>query len=334
MFRLAAGSVIVSGLGEIAIGARAATPAAVSVTDAGVTFSPLLPATVRVLENNVAVGGVNTTLTVHEAPTASVVLHEPAPPWVAVARANGCGVTPPNVKVRPDSAELPVLVSVRVCRELVVPFAQLPKASGFELTVAVKVGATPVPVSVTDAGVTPSPLSPATVRVLESDAAVVGANTTFTVHEAPTASVVPHEPAPPCVAVARANGCGAPAPNVKLRPDSAELPVFVSVSDCAAPVAPVIVSGKASGFAATVARYVGARPVPPKATGVGVTLPPATLTDVEAAPTAVGLNVTLIVHEAPGANGDVQVVVDPNGEEAEIDANVKLALPLFLSVTV
>src|SRR5207253_362730 len=279
--------------------------------------------------------GANTTFTVHEAPTASVVRHEHARPGVAVARANCCGAPAPNVKVRPDSAELPVFVSVSDCAAPVVPVIVSGKASGFGLTVAVKVGgATPVPVSVTDAGVTARPLSPATFRVLENDTTVVGANTTLTVHEAPTASVVPHEPAPPCTAVARANGCGAPAPNVKLRPDSAELPVFVSVSDCAAPVAPVIVSGKASGFAAIVARYVGARPVPPKATGVGVTLPPATLTDVEAAPTAVGLNVTLIVHEAPGANGDVQVVVDPNGEEAEIDANVKLALPLFLSVTV
>lgn len=63
------GSVMVTGATDTA--ARAATPVPVRLTLAGVTVTPV-PATVRVPVWLVADVGANCTLTVHDAPTASV----------------------------------------------------------------------------------------------------------------------------------------------------------------------------------------------------------------------------------------------------------------------
>src|SRR5439155_1541247 len=90
---------------------------------------------VSVLVYAVAASGLNTTLKVHEAPTANVAPQEPGPPCAAVALEKGCGVPPPKVAVPPDSATLPVLVTVRVNALLVVPVAQLPKAVAAEVAV-------------------------------------------------------------------------------------------------------------------------------------------------------------------------------------------------------
>src|ERR1700682_3114346 len=92
---------------------------------------------------------------VHEAPTANAAPQEPAPPCAAVALEKGCGVLPPKVKVPPASCTLPTLVTVRVNALLVVPVAQLPKASGFGLTEALVSGATVFPVIVTGELATP-----------------------------------------------------------------------------------------------------------------------------------------------------------------------------------
>ena len=83
----------------------------------------------------VAVAGAKTTLTVQEAPGASDAPQ--VPPAAPAGRENGCGDPPPNVKVPPASATVPVLVTVRVLALLVVPLAQFPNASGLGDTAAV-----------------------------------------------------------------------------------------------------------------------------------------------------------------------------------------------------
>jgi len=101
-----------------------------------------------------------------------------------------------------------VLVNVTTPVPLGLPLGNV-IVNGFGVIDTVARAATPVPVSVTGAIVAPVPV---TVRVLEKAATVVGANTTFTVHVAPTANVVPQ--VPPGVPVGRWNGCGVPPPNV------------------------------------------------------------------------------------------------------------------------
>jgi hypothetical protein len=92
----------------------------------------------------------------------------------------------------PVKATLPVLVTVRVRALLVVPTAQLPKANGFGVTVAVRIAAVPVPVSVTGEPVT------GTLAVMVSvplyDCTAVGANVTLMVQVAPAAKVAPQFP--------------------------------------------------------------------------------------------------------------------------------------------
>src|SRR5258705_121705 len=130
------------------MGGVAAVPVPVSVTLEGVTVAPV-PATINVLEKVVAVPGVNTTLTVHDAPSASVAPHVPPP---VPGREKGCGVAPPKLYVRPLRAELPVFVTLTLIAELVVPTVVFANASEVGLTLALNV-AVPVPVSVTLAGV-------------------------------------------------------------------------------------------------------------------------------------------------------------------------------------
>ena len=76
---------------------------------------------------------------VHEAPTANVAAQFGAPVGnvPVVTREDVCGVPPPKVKVPPANAEFPVLVTVNSIGLLAVPVAQLPKAKGLGLTLAV-----------------------------------------------------------------------------------------------------------------------------------------------------------------------------------------------------
>jgi hypothetical protein len=91
-------------------------------------------------------------VTVQDAPTARAAVQ--VPPAVPVGREKGCGVPPPKVKAPPARAEFPVFVTVRVSGLLVVPVAQLPKASEFGVTVAVCVATTLFPVRETGEPVT------------------------------------------------------------------------------------------------------------------------------------------------------------------------------------
>src|SRR5437016_1162733 len=84
------GSVMVSGATDT--GARFATPVPVSVTTAGPTVAPVY-ATVSVRLYAVWFVGANTTLMVHDAPTANVAapLAGQVPPAVPVGREKRCG---------------------------------------------------------------------------------------------------------------------------------------------------------------------------------------------------------------------------------------------------
>ena len=95
----------------------------------------------------VAVVGVNTTFTVHEAPAAKVA------PQFPPARENGVATL--NVNVPPVKSTLPILVTVRVIALLVVPIAQLANANGLGLTEARDIAATVFALIVTGELVTP-----------------------------------------------------------------------------------------------------------------------------------------------------------------------------------
>ena len=60
----------------------------------------------------------------------------------------------------------------------------------------------------------------------------------------------------------------------------------------------------------------------------------ATVRSPEAAPPAVGVNVTLAVQDAPAASEDPQVFVSANGAPAEIDDRLAVAVPVLVTVTV
>ena len=83
------------------------------------------------------------------------------------------------MKVPPASAELPVLVTVRVFAALLLPVGQTPKASVVGVTVAVCVAARPVPVRATGEPVTAT--LPVIVTVPVEATAEVGENTTLMV---------------------------------------------------------------------------------------------------------------------------------------------------------
>src|SRR4029077_707544 len=120
-------------------------------------------------------------------------------------------------------------------------------------------GVTPVPVSVADTdgvGGCSVALVPPMVTVADADPDAVGENATLTVHDAPTASVVPQLGAlpgkPPLVT--RVKGA---APPVMVMPLRGELPVFLTVRFCVALVVPAVSLPNASKFGVTLAVYVG-----------------------------------------------------------------------------
>ena len=134
------------------------------------------------------------------------------------------------MKVPPARATLPVLVTVKVCCVLVVPVAQLPKASELGVTLKVRVAATPDPLSETGEPATAT--LAAKVAVPLADPVAVGVKTTLTVQLAPAAKVAAH--VPPAVPPGRENGAViATAIPVAVAP-----PELVSVRGCEALVVP------------------------------------------------------------------------------------------------
>jgi hypothetical protein len=190
------------------------------------------------------------------------------------------------------SAAPPVLVRVTFCAALVVPVFWFPKAMLGALRLTAGAGATPVPLRATLCGL--SPALSVTVRLADRAPEFAGAKETLTVQELPAPSEVGQafvwEKSPGLVPV-----------NPMVLIASAPVPLFVSVTDCAALVVPVVWLPKVrlDGLSET----EGAVPLPERLTVCG--LPEAlSATEIEAlrGPGAPGANVTLIVQLAPAAS--------------------------------
>ncbi len=125
----------------------------------------------------------------------------------------------------------PVLVSVTVCAALVVPTVWLAKASEVAERLAVVAGAVPVPVRVTDCGLSEalSVMLRVPVRVPEA----VGVKVTLMLQLAPAATELPQ------VLVCVKSPLFVPVTAMLVRLSEA-LPVFESVTDCAALVVPTV----------------------------------------------------------------------------------------------
>lgn len=90
------------------------------------------------------------------------------------------------------------------------------------------------------------------------------------------AKVVPQLPAPPCKAVARENGCGAPPPKVNVPPARATLPVLVMVRVLGPLGVPMAWLPNASVVGLTENALTAGTLVPVSATGEPVTVVPVT----------------------------------------------------------
>jgi hypothetical protein len=142
------------------------------------------------------------------------------------------------------TATLPVLSTVTVCAGLVLPDAQLPKASGFGPALTLRTTATEVPDSATGALVTEAlPVIPTDpVDVVPTAAAVY---CTLIVHAAPAPSEVPQLGAP-AGKIPAADLANAPVGGVMVSVAIAAPPLFTTVRSRVTTV-PVATWPKASG---------------------------------------------------------------------------------------
>jgi hypothetical protein len=295
----------------VRVGVVGAFPVPVKATEAGVLV-PLLATTSVPVEATAAVG-LNSIETVQLAATARVV-----PQVVADLRKGAETVSDVSV-----NAPVPVFLTVTTCTAEVEPKVTVPKASEVGASESVWVTtAVPVPVKATDAGVLVPLL--ATTSVPVDAAAAVGLNSTETVQDAPTARVVVQ-----VVADLRKG-----AETVSEVSVNAPVPVFFTVTTCAAEVDPTVSDPNASEVGESESVWVTtAVPVPVKATDAGVLVPllATTSVPVEAA-AAVGLNSTETVQLAPTARVVVQVVADlRKGAETVSDVSVNAPVPVFLT---
>lgn len=110
------------------------------------------------------------------------------------------------------------------------------------------------------------------------------------------------------------------------------VPVLVTVTVCAEVVEPSRVLGKESPPGFTLSTGPGAVPVPERAT-VSVTPPALTVRAPDSAPTVVGENVTLTVHDPPAAIDEPQLLVSAKLPVVEIDETLTAELVGLETVT-
>jgi hypothetical protein len=264
--------------------------------------------------------GVKVIASVQDPDAATGLEVEQVVPEVAIAKGP---VVPIAVNVR---LALPVLVTVRVCGGLVVPTGSDGKVGGAD---KLTTGPVPVPVRATVCGLLPA-LS-ANERLPEFVPTAVGVKVTATVQDPEAATGLEVEQVVPGAAMA--NGPVVPIA-VKVR---LALPVFVTVTVCDELVVPTGSDGKVGGAGRLT---TGPVPVPVKVTVCGL-LPALSANErlPEFVPTAVGVKVSDTVQEPDAATGlEVEQVVPEaamaNGPDTPIAVNVRLALPVFVSVTV
>jgi hypothetical protein len=204
---------------RLTTGAEAAAPVPVRLNDCGLpeALSVMLRVPMRVPD---AVG-VNVTLMVQLAPAATEL------PQVLVWAKSPLAETPVRF-----SEALPVFASVTVCAALVVPTVWLVKVSeeAERLTTGAEAAA-PVPVRLTDCGL-PEALS-VMLRLLDRVPGAVGVNVTLMVQFAPAATELPQ------LLVCAKSPLFVPVTAMLVRFSEA-LPVFASVTVCAALVVPVV----------------------------------------------------------------------------------------------
>ena len=245
---------------------------------------------------------------------------------------NEVALVPPSAIELIVTVTVPVFLSVTTCASLVAPVIVFGKAidAGVSVTVGVA-DAVPVPVRATVCGV-PVALS-ATERLAVRAPVAAGLNSTETVQLAAAASEVPQ-----VVADFRNEVALVPV-TVSEVSVTAPVPVFFTVTNCAAVVEPTDVDAKArlAGDSETV--NVAAVPVPVRATVCGE---PVALSATDRlavfAPADAGLNSTETVQLADAASEVPQVVADFTNEVALApvmvsDVRVTADVPVFFTVT-
>lgn len=306
---------------SVTVGVEDATPVPVNFTVCGEPVA--LSATERLAVRAPAAAGLNSTETVQLAAAASV-----APQVVADFR-NEVALVPVMVSDVSVTVAVPVFFTVTSCAAVVEPTVVDAKVRlvGESVTES---GAVPVPVSFTVCG-EPVALS-ATERLPVSAPAAVGLNSTETVQLAAAARVAPH-----VVADLRNEVALVPVMVSEVSVTVA-VPVFFTVTNCAAVVEPTVVEAKVRlvGESVTVS---GAVPVPVSFTVCGE---PVALSAIERlpvrAPAAAGLNSTETVQLAAAASVAPQVVADFRNEVAFVpvmvsDVSVTVDVPVFFTVT-
>ena len=309
---------------RLAAGVGAATP--VPESDA---LSGLLEALVRNVsdaDRAPSAVGVNVTLTVQFSPAASV------PPQVFAEMAKSPGFAPVRVMLVIVTVAGPVFVSVTVCALLVPATTTLPKGRLTGLRLTVNAG-TPVP----DSGALLGLLAALVVNVSAADRTPVaeGVNVTLTAQLSPAARV------PPQVFAEMAKSAAFTPVRAMLAIVSVAVPLFVSVTVCAAVVAPITIFPKLRlvGLRLT-AGTGGVTPVPDSAALSGLLEALVRKIRVaDRAPKTVGMNVTLTAQLSPGPRLAPQVFAEMAKSPGLAPPRVMLVIvtvagPVFVSVTV
>jgi len=279
-------------------------------------------------------GGVNVMLMTHDAFAATVApLVQVVPAATAKSAAFAPEIDGAAVMFR---LAFPVFVTVTTCTVLVVVTSSPPAATVEGATLATGAAATAVPVMPSVCGL-PAALSVID-RVADRAPAALGVNVMLITHVAFGATAAPFvQVVPAAMAKSAALVPEIAAAAVMFR---LALPVFLTVTACAALVVLTVwlVNTRAEG--ATVATGAVATPVPvrPIVCGLPVALF-AIVSVADRAPEALGVNVMLIMQLPLGATGLLVVQVVPLATTNSVlpvegaDVNVRLPVPLFVTVT-
>jgi hypothetical protein len=282
-------------------------------------------------------GGVNVMLMTHDALAATVApLVQVVPAATAKSAAFAPEIDGAAVMFR---LAFPVFVTVTTCTVLVVVTSSPPAATVEGATLATGAAATAVPVRPSVCGL-PAALSVID-RVADRAPAALGVNVMLITHVAFGATAAPFvQVVPAAMAKSAALVPEIAAAAVMFR---LALPVFLTVTACAALVVLTVWLVKATAAGVTVATGAAA-PVPVRVNVCG--LPAALSAMLSAAdrdPAALGVKVMLMTHAAVGATAApfVQVVPDATAKSAALVPEIaaaavmfRLAFPVFVTVTV
>jgi hypothetical protein len=228
------------------------------------------------------VTGANVTFTAVDSPAARVT-----------GEAGGTSANCPGLAVIALMLTLsePVFATVTVCGELVAAMFTLPKFNELGVTLnCVLAAATPVPESETELGEEGALLE--SVSVPDNKPAATGANLTFTVADSPAASIKGKAGR---VTMVNCEGLAAMALMVTL-----SIPVFLTVTVCAALVAAMFTLPKFKELGVTLNCVLDATPVPESETALGEVAALLEIASVaDTGPTATGAKATPTLADCP-----------------------------------